>query len=184
LSLELFGLCGKLGDVNRFAARYRAAKCFRKVDFETLTKDTADGYGALCHLLLTYSAFEFFLRAIDTELKATSRLLSDEERSTIQDRLRALPGHALVLGAVRAHVEARFQRQIDGHLQGLPSNPFYLAASLRHSFAHGLLTATPEGVPSGAVAATSRYLVRVLFRVVDREFAQRMTDFEKMLGGE
>jgi len=170
--------------VNRFAARYRAAKCFRKAEFDSLTHDTADGYGALCHLLLAYSAFEFFLRAIGTDLKATSRLRTDTERDRVQDRLRGLPGHREVLNTVRAHVENRFQRQIDSHLAGLSSNPFYLAAAIRHSFAHGFLTATPEGVPARSVATTSRYLVTVLFRVIDREFERRMTDFERMLSGE
>ena len=43
------------GEINRFATRYRAAKCFKQVEFDHLTRSTKDGYSALVRLLLTYS---------------------------------------------------------------------------------------------------------------------------------
>ena len=184
IPLGAFGFVGETGDVNRFAARYRAAKSFKGATFEGLTHDTADGYSALCRLLLTYSAFEYCLRAIGVQMRHTGALLADDEREQVQKHLRQLAGQAELMRFLKAHVESRFRTQIDQHLAGAPANPFYLAASMRHAFAHGALTATPAGVPSGTVASVARYLVRVLFRVVDREFERRMVEFEAILAGE
>lgn len=85
---------------------------------------------------------------------------------------------------VRTHVNATHQREIDRHLRGRVCNPFYLAASIRHLFAHGLLTPNPAGVPMSAVATVSRFLCRVLFRVIDREFERRMSEFERVLAND
>ena len=61
---DRLGFAGTTADINRFAARYRAAKCFAKVEFDELTETTSDGYSGLVQLLLTYSAFEHFMRCI------------------------------------------------------------------------------------------------------------------------
>jgi hypothetical protein len=34
-----FGFKADIGDINRFAARYRAAKCFRSIDLEGYTNN-------------------------------------------------------------------------------------------------------------------------------------------------
>jgi hypothetical protein len=81
---QALGCVGETGDVRRFAARYRAARSFKAATFEGLTHDTADGYSALCLLLLTYSAFEYFRRAIGLEMRHTSALLADDEREQVQ----------------------------------------------------------------------------------------------------
>ena len=173
-----FRFQGSVADVNRFAARYRAAKCFRRVEFEGVTVDTADGYGALCQLLLTYSAFEHLLRSIGVEPRNTSTLLTDDERGRVLAHVRGLNGQAEIFTLLRRHVHPSYQRQIDSHLARRQCNPFYLAGSIRHAFAHGMLTATPASAPQRSVATVSRYLSRVLMLVMSREFEQRMLDFE------
>jgi hypothetical protein len=65
-----------------------------------------------------------------------------------------------------------------------PCNPLYLAASVRHAFAHGKLAATPQGVPESSVATVCRFLCRVLTRIMDREFSTRVLEFEQMLAEE
>jgi hypothetical protein len=183
LPMRAFGFVGAPADVNRFAARYRAAKCFKRIEFSDLSADTADGYSAMCHCLLTYSAFEFLLRAMGLELKATASLLTDNERDKLLANLRRCVGQVELFTALRKHVEARFQRQIDAHVAGHACNPFYLAAAIRHTFAHGILAATPVGVPPRSAATVSRFFSRVLFRVMDREFERRMRELEQMMTG-
>jgi hypothetical protein len=183
VSQRYFGFDRPRGDVNRFAARYRVAKCFRSVTFDGLAANTVDGYGALCHQLLTYAAFESFLRIVDIDIKKSVSFLSDAECTQVLGRLRGFVGQAEFWAVVKRHVEPRFQRQIDAHLAAAPANPFLLAAAIRHSFAHGHLTATPSGVPPDTAAVITRYSVRVLFRVMDREFERRMLEFEGMLAG-
>jgi hypothetical protein len=175
------GFHGSTGDVNRFAARYRAARCFRRVEFEGLTNDTADGYSMLCQLLLTYSAFEHFLKAIGIEQRNTSTLFDDHERDHVLARVRDLNGSMALFAVLRRFVNESYRRQIDSFAAGRPCNPIYLAGAIRHVFAHGILAATPATVPSQAVATVSRYLCRVLMQTMDREFKNRMDAFEKQL---
>ena len=175
---EGMSFSGNAADVNRFAARYRAARCFKRVEFEGLTAGTAEGYSALSQLLLTYSAFEHFLHCIGVELRNTSYLLNDAQRTRILAALRNLNGQSDFFVFLKPHLNQSFQRQIDNHLSGQSCNPFYLAGGIRHAFAHGVLTATPVNVPSQSVATVSRFLCRVLFKVMDSEFEQRMIDFE------
>jgi hypothetical protein len=150
--------------------------------FVGLTRDTADGYSMLCWLTLTYSAFDYFLRSLGVKLQNTSMLLDDAERDRVLSQLRSRSGNRQLFNFVRGHVDPRYQKQIDAYLKPLSCNPFYLAASLRHVFFHGILTATPQGVPSQTVASVTRYMCRVLMRVMEREFEKRMTNFEKEFG--
>lgn len=175
------GFAGTTADINRFGARYRAAKCFRRIEFEGVTHDTADGYSALCQILLTYSAFEHLLKCINMQMKNTLTLIDQSERDKIQAHLRSLNGSDEMFQVVYDFVNSTFRSQITQHLSGNASNPFYLAGSVRHAFAHGLLAATPSQAPQRSVATVSRYLARVLMRIMDREFEYRVGEFEKEL---
>jgi hypothetical protein len=111
-------VCGG-GDVNRFAARYRAAKTFRRVEFKGVVVATADGYSALCQLLLTFSAFEHFLPCIGMEMQHSLNLLSAAERALASGSLRKLVGEHDLFRWLRPHMKNRsYQRQIDAHLAG------------------------------------------------------------------
>lgn len=180
---DRLGFAGSTADVNRFAARYRAAKCFRNVEFEEVTASTAQGYTALVQLLLSYSAFEHFMRCIGVRLPTSHSLISEPERDLALSRLRGLQGQRELFRTLRQHLDPPYQRQVDAHLSNDPCNLLYLAAALRHAFAHGTLAATPVGVPEQSVATVCRFLCRVLFRVMDREFENRMTEFEAGLPG-
>jgi hypothetical protein len=175
------GFVGSVAALNRFAARYRAAKCFNGLEFDELTKSIADGYSALTHLLLTYSAFEHFLRCIGTELRNTSALLANEDRDKVLAKLHSLTGCDEFFGAIRQHLEPRYQKHVDTFRSGAPCNPFYLAAAIRHAFAHGHLAASQQGVPTETTGSICRYMCRLLFWLMDREFSSRVRDFEAEL---
>ncbi len=174
---EAFGFVEPVAEVNRFAARYRAAKCFREVVFEGVTVDTADGYSALCQILLVYSAFEHLLRCLGIAQNNTESLLDGAESARVLRNLRRLNGQRELFATIRSYLNRQHQQQIDDYLAGRRCNLFYLASGIRHAFAHGKLTATPVNAPPTSVATVSRYLSRVLMRVMDREFERRMTAF-------
>lgn len=175
--VESYGFVEPVGEVNRFAARYRAAKCFREVVFDGVTIDTADGYSALCQILLVYSAFEHLLRCLGIQQNNAESLLDGAETDRVLRKLRRLNGQRELFAAIRSYLNPQHQRQIDEHIAGRLCNPFYLASSIRHAFAHGKLTANPANAPQTSVATVSRYLSRVLMSVMDREFERRMTEF-------
>jgi hypothetical protein len=173
------GLGASLAEVNRFAARYRAAKCFKGVEFEELTSGTKDGYTALIQTLLTFSAFEHLLRCIGLRMQDTQTLLSSEERDRALTNLRRLHGQREFFEALRQHLDPPYQRQVDVHLREEPCNPVYLAAAIRHAFAHGKLAATPIGAPENSSATVARFLCRVMTKIMDREFLHRVQALEE-----
>jgi hypothetical protein len=129
-------------------------------------------------LLLVYSAFEHLLRCIGVELKASHNLLTEPERDRALVNLRDLQGQDLLFKTLRQHLDPAYRRQVDAHLKEEACNVFYLAASIRHAFAHGLLTATPGNAPQQTVSTVCGFLCRALVRVMDREFLGRMEDFQ------
>jgi hypothetical protein len=58
-----------------------------------------------------------------------------------------------------------------------------LAGRIRHSFAHGALTATPANVEPQAMGTVSRFLSRAMFQIMDGEFRDRVAQFERALWG-
>lgn len=184
LGTAVFAFTRPVGDLNRFAARYKAARCFRSADFDGLSQPSVQSYSGLMQLLLTYSAFEYFLKCISTDLRGAANLLSNVQLTLFLNNLRRLQGQSGVFAAVRPHVNGICQEQIDLHLQDNACNPWYLAASIRHGFAHGALTATPNGVEPQAMGTVSRFLSRALFQFMDSEFRERMHEFERMIYGD
>lgn len=176
---ESFGFSCQIGDVNRFAARYRAARCFRHVAFEGVTNSTAEGYSALCQLLLTYSAFEHLLKCLGRKPHQASPLLSDEERDRALKNIRKLNGQRELFIVIHNFSNDHNKKQIEEHIGGRDCSPFALAASMRHAFAHGVLAANPVNAPETSVATVGRYMCRLLMTVMDREFESRMKEFEE-----
>ncbi len=169
-----FGFPGTKTDISRFAARYRAAHCYVKVEFKalTLTQETANGYSVLCHLLLTYSAFECLLRALKLRENQASTFLNDRQISTVLEKARRRdPGDALFT-FMKPHLNKQHQEELKLYLSGKTCNPFFLASGIRHLFVHGELTPNPKDVKNiairDAIRDVSKYLVSVLFKVMDR----------------
>jgi len=176
-----FKFAGTVPDVRRFGARYRASRCFREVKFVGMTESTSDGYSALCHLLLAYSAFEYLLLALGLDQHKTNTLLTTAERQKILKNISVLDSGGALVIFMKRHLRKAHQRELDLYLSGQPCNPFFLASGLRHLFAHGVLTPNPRdsaGRTIPSVAKVSRYLTRVLVKVMDREFGKQMDTFE------
>jgi hypothetical protein len=108
----------------------------------------------------------------------TQQLLTRDERDRVQSRVRALNGQRELFIVLHSFVDKHHKAEIEKHISGNRCNPFYLASSIRHSFAHGLLSATPVQAPQRSVATVSRYFTGMLVHVMNREFARRMIDFE------
>jgi hypothetical protein len=162
---------------NRFAARYRAAKCFKSVEFEYLNRTTVEGYSVLCKTLLTYSAFEYFLQAADIKPDETDKLLSSNQKARVAARLRVLDRDNAFTKLLHTHTRRRTKKALDDHLMGKICNPLEIAAAIRHTFAHGILTANPKGIRPQVVVQVCNYMIHVLSTVMDREVEKRMSSF-------
>jgi hypothetical protein len=173
-----FGFSGTPGDVNRFAARYRASHSFTRVEFENLTAATSRGYSELCNLLLAYSAFEYYLKAIGLTIGNSDTMITIAERAKLLAQIRALAGYIPYFKFIHPHCSKSLKYQIDLLLTPRVCNPLCLAAAARHAFAHGALTPNPTGVEPGVVEVVTRLLRKIIMRCMERDFEERMHDFE------
>ena len=178
----MFGFSGTPGDLNRFAARYRASSSFNYIAFDNLAATTSHGYSELCNLLLAYSAFEYYLKAIGLTLGNSDSLLTTGERARTLGQLRALKGNTGYFQFIYPYCSKSIKHQVELYLAPRACNPFCLAAAARHAFAHGTLTPNPVGVEHGSVETMTRLLRKIVMRTMERDFERRMREFEEELG--
>lgn len=183
--IEPLGFCGTKFDFYRFANRFRVAVSFRGMSLEGFTEETAAGYDALTRVFFAWSAFERYadlandrppFRALFAhhprrhihELAAHCRALDPEGRL----------GEFLVTQSLLPVHEAHLQRFRDGH--DFPV--LTLAASIRHIFAHGILTAHPNGLPAENLANIGRSLGNFLIHFIREDFTRRLKLAEAAAG--
>lgn len=174
-----FGLLVSAGHVNRFKARYRAAHALTRVDLDGFHPDTESGYTALTKAFLTYSAFEYFLQAIKVKQKRAGSLLARYPVADWVRDVRTADTGNLFYNFVILHVDARHKHHLGEYLGGRDFNYTFLASSVRHTFAHGILTPSAGGCPAGQAAAICDVIASSLMQVMDHEFTERMDALER-----
>lgn len=171
-----FGKDTTVGDVNRFGARYRAAKSFKHADFAVLSDSTAHGYTALIKLLLCYSAFEHLLGCLGWRQKDSEGAIPAGEQDRVMEKLRGIEGHEKFFGAAADHLGGD-KGFVEDYLAGKSVNPAALAGAIRHAFAHGKLT-PGSGGNDGACPGCCFVLVKFLGVFMDREFVARVSKLD------
>ena len=165
------GLNGRTGDVNRLQARVRMVKSFRSMELKEYNASTAEAYGAMFRAFLAFTCFEAFgylmdckpyefkwkypdhqydrdamiIRAHDPEWKFAEGLIDDLEPGGVRDAL------------------------IDFTNED-KNNPINFALGIRHTFAHGRLTANVNGADPGSVKVICDELSELLLEIIDEEF--------------
>jgi hypothetical protein len=162
-------------DLNRFNSRYRLAKSFRGIALETYTRETTEGYAALFHVFLTYSALEQFMRCCGITLSDTKNCLTAYDAADCAAAIRKVKGHEKFLQAVLAQLDRdSFRKEYNAFLGARPANLLYLAAGIRHIFAHGRLTPNTGAGTVDAAKEVSELLISLLLRLMDSEFSRRL----------
>jgi hypothetical protein len=176
-SVQPLGFVGTKFDFYRFANRFRLVTCFEGLKLDGFTEETAGGYEALTRVFFAWSAFERYAEMANDrapyrglfahhprrhvhELAAHCRALDPEHKliGFLLDQS-ILPAHATYLARYR-----------DGH----DFSVLTLAASMRHIFAHGILTAHPNGLPPANLSNISRSLGNFLIHFIRSDFARRV----------
>ena len=172
---EFFGFVCALPDVNRFAARYRAASAFRGITLEGYSAATAAGYGEFTRLLLTYSAFEVFLHIAGKTQATIGPELDAAGAVDVLDRLRAIDCDGKFYEFLYERVNAPHKRELENYVANDPCNLAYLASAIRHIFAHGWLTPNAGGGEAATAAQLSRELSQFLLFFMDQQFTAFVT---------
>lgn len=176
---EVLNLAGSMGDVNRFGARFRMAKAFRGLNLDDYSLSSIQGYSALCRVMFTWSAFEQFMKVIDTKQLNLSQLLAKHNTSTLQQQIRLLDVDDRLYKFIYDRVNPRHKAELDNYFNTDPCNVTYLASAIRHLFAHGTLTPNANQVEPRVVVEVCELLSCELIKIMDIEFSERIVNFLK-----
>ena len=172
---ESIGFSCRPGDLNRLASRYRLAKSFRGINLEAYSHETAAGYSSIFETFLAYSALDQYLDCASLKLSALKQSLELYDRSTVDAAIRTISGHSEFLRSVYGHLDREHQRQqFDDFLSGKEMNTLFLAAGVRHIFAHGKLTPSAGAGDSTVASSVCRHLTDFTLRVLEGEFYKRL----------
>jgi len=161
------------GDVNRFAARFRAAASFRGIKLEGYSAPTEEGYSALCRVLFAWSAFESFLKITGLDMRTVGPLFDGYGAAKTITAIRSSDPNDRFYSFIHARVNATHQAELDNYLKNDPCNIGYLSSAIRHIFAHGWLTPNANQVEPAAVTTVCNVICEFLLMVMDKEFMKR-----------
>jgi hypothetical protein len=172
------GFAGTKFDFYRFANRYRLAASFQSIALDGFTDETTAGYSALTRVFFAWSAFERYAE-LANDRPPFRALFAHYPRRHVHELASACRSldpqqklcDFLVTQSLLPVHETHLQRFRDGH----DFSVLTLAASIRHVFAHGILTAHPNGLPSANLAALGHGLADFLIGFMRSDFIRRLT---------
>jgi len=169
-----FGFKVEVGDVNRFAARFRAAKCFKGVRLDGYSSNTEAGYAALCRVLFVYSAFETYLDITGNTAASISADLSAAGADSLMKRIKSLDTHDRFYKFIYERVNSSHKRELDNYFNDDPCNVAFLASAIRHIFAHGSLSPSAGGSESSEAVKICDAVSIFLLSFMEKDFAKRI----------
>ena len=183
-SVRSLGFKGSKFDFYRFANRFRLATSFRGMDLEGFAPETAGGYGALTRVFFTWSAFEGYTELADDQAPPYRTLLAHHPRHHIRN---------LANLCREQDPENKLGEFLREHAQSAPQVIFLKkfregndlavlthAACIRHIFAHGRLTAHPNGLQAENMTTICNALSGFITDFIRSDFDRRMKLAEAM----
>lgn len=163
--------------VNRFGARYRLAKAFKSIELDGYHAATVNGYCSLTRLMLAWGAFEGLLIAIGKTKHDLEQISSRYDYAGLLKELGKSDPERRFFSFVRENIHNKNQKgEVQKFITGQPCCGLTLAKSVRHIFVHGLLTPSANQTEPTLAAAVCEQLTFCLFKVMDREFTERLQE--------
>lgn len=173
---SVFGFQEEIGQINRWAARFRAANSFTGITLvDYKTDETIHGYSALVHSTLVWSAFERYLRLIGQKQGTCSELLETYDPDSIANTIRTIDIDTQLYSYIRSKVDGKnIQLELDNYLKGEQCNVSYLLSAIRHIFGHGHLTPSPGEANAVVTTKICKTLNAFHLKVMDDDFWKRV----------
>ncbi len=182
-SISPLGFVGTKFDFYRFANRFRLVVCFQGLRLDGFTDETASGYDALTRIFFAWSAFERYAEMANDRAPYRALFAHHPRRYIcgLAAHCRTLdPQHKLIGFLLDQSILPAHGTYLARYRDGHDFSVLTLAASMRHIFAHGILTAHPNGLPAENLANISRSLGNFLIHFVRTDFARRLALAEGM----
>ena len=160
--------------LNRFAARYRLAKAFHALHLRGYNAATIRSYSALFRVFLVWSAFEQYLKALPCPQEHCLAPFGNHVPPGFLDTIRSADENGLFFSFIHARTIRANKREVGRYLAGDAINVTYLASSIRHVFAHGVLSAHAGKQEAERVAAVASTIAEVHLTGVGADFAARV----------
>jgi len=176
IPVDQIGFKGKPGDLRRFASRYRLAKSFQEVVLNSYTPETSKGYSSLFKVFLTWSAFEQFMEICGLKMDSILKVIPPEKFEAFKQAALGAQGSMPFYEFLIENLNEgkSHWKHMKKFTKGEECNPLYLPASIRHIFAHGILT-PHSGTGTPEVSTTlSSLICDFLFQVMDQQIESRI----------
>ena len=139
--------------LSQWSARFRFAKSFKGLDLGEAykTEDTPLGYVSIMRVFLVYSAFETYCKALNCQCGNEDQVRFLQENSLREKTLseiRKLDSGNKLLTFLVSHLNRNNSQIMNNFINGEVAsiNISFLAKSIRHVFAHGVLTGNAGGL--------------------------------------
>jgi hypothetical protein len=169
-----FGFVLPNEDTFRFCQRYRVSKSFEGIQLAGYSPATTTGYSGLFKILLTWSAFETYLKISGQSQSGCNALVASYDPEAAVEKIRAIDKGGKFYLFLAGQVNPKHQQELLKYFQEKPFNITYLASAVRHIFAHGSLTAHSNQTNPGTIKQIANVLRDFLLFVVDSEFTKHV----------
>lgn len=176
-SVQPLGFVGTKYDFYRFANRFRLAASFQRMELEGFGEETSAGYDALTRVFFTWSAFEGYAELV-RDLPPFRILFGQYPKRHIRElaaRCRELDPENKLGAFLIEHSLKQIHMDFLEHFRN--GNDFAVlthAACIRHIFAHGRLTAHPNGLPAENLTSICNFLSSFLLDFMRSDFDRRL----------
>ena len=167
--------------LSQWSARFRFAKSFKGLDLGEAykTEDTPLGYASIMRIFLVYSAFETYCKALDCQAGDENqvKLLQNHVlRKTTLLEIRKLDSDNKLFIFLASHLNENNTKIMKKFISEKTSdiNVSFLAKSIRHVFAHGVLTGNAGGLSAKKFEKISKLISHFLLECMDSDFESRV----------
>ena len=159
----------------RFVNRLRLATNFRGVLIDDYDSGTADAYAALTKLFLTWSTFEMYCTLCDSPYHGMFRYYAKNRTHQLANDYWDNDRDGILIDFLiersELHGQDYYLRQF---ADGNNLRAITVAACMRHIYAHGHLTAHPQGLSAEATSQICHLFADFIHRFIRDDFKRRL----------
>ena len=174
-AMSAVNMRGDKFDFYRFTNRLRLAINFREVIIEEYDQPTVDGYGALTKLFLTWSTFEMYCELCGKKYHEMFHNYPKRHTHELANAYWDYDSQGVLIDFLidqtEIHGQNYYLKQFD---EGNNLRVITVAACMRHIYAHGHLTANPQGLTAEETSKICNLFTDFIHTFIRADFQRRV----------